>query len=253
MAAKSFDSANHVQAAMNDLDSITNSLERHKPIDPSDIENLRESLFKLIDNKIFAELYEKAIALLEAISNKTAALFEVEEKNRKDIQELRKQVTELQKDLKQTKAELDQKQEQLDMMTVCQVVSTIEDMVIDQVLPMNKTLNPGDRIYLIHKMEKYLNEETFEGTEEERQAAISRWEELQSNIGWTKTYKMKNTFYRVKEHRVGIAHDKQPPDVVNKTYSKLLSMKKSDRKFQDDKWHFDKCIEIYEALWAVSN
>ena len=248
MATGIIDSAyHHVQDAMNYMDSITRSLESHKQIDPSDIENLGESLLKLINNDIFVELCGKAIDLLDTILKKTTALFVKEEKNQKDIQELRKQLMFLNEELKQKKAELD-------MMTVCQMVFTIEDMVIDQVLRNNKALHPGDRIYRIHKMEEYLNEEeTFEGTEEERQAAIRRWEELQLKIGWTKTSKIKNSFWIVKQHRLGTAHKTEPPDVVRDTYDKILSMKKSDRKFQQDKWHFDKCLEIYEALWAVSN
>ena len=156
MAAGSIDSATHVQDAMNYMDSITSSLESHKQIDSSDAENLEECLLKLIEKETFEELCRKAIALLHAILKKTSDLFEAEEKN----QEVRKQVIELQKDLKQIKADLQEKQEQLDMkqeqlemMTVCQVAFSIEEMVIEQVLPMNKglqfkTKKPQGKVYV---------------------------------------------------------------------------------------------------------
>ena len=235
----------NVQDTINFIDGLNNSFERHKLPDPSYIQNFEESFLKSIGNGKFAELDKKAITLLHTILTTITALFEKEEKNQKDIEELRKQLTNL-------KEELQQKQAELDMMTVCQMVFTIEDMVIDQVLPNNKALNPGYQIYRIHKMEEYLNDkETFEGTEKERQAAIRRWEELKLKIGWTKTSKIKNSFWKVKQYRIETAHDKQPPDVVKKNYRKLLSMKTSDRKFQEDKWHFEKCIAIYEELWKT--
>ena len=189
-----------------------------------------------MDNEMCPELCEKAIELLDAISKGTKS-------QRENVRALEMKLTQVQKDL-------EEKQEQLDMMTVCQVSFSIEEMIIEQVLPMNKDLQFKDKIIRIYKMEEVLNGKgQFIGisTEEERRKALKRWIDLQNKIGWTSTSNMGDAFYIIKQYRLGIAHREEPPHVVNQVFEK---QKKEKKIKTEDEWYFETSLKVYEKLWS---
>ncbi len=243
MAAEGFDSDKHIKVAMKHMGSITKSLDSDQGIDPSDIENLKQSLYQFMDNGICPELCEKAVDLLDAMLKENTSSKQKRQSQRENVRALEMKMTQVKKDM-------EEKQEELDMMIVCQVAFSIEDMVIEQVLPMNETLRYKDKITRIYKMEEVLNgKKKFKGihTEEERQEAHTRWIDLQGKIGWTSTSNMYDAFHKIKRYRLGIAHKKEPPKVVNRVFKK----QKEKNKIQpEDEWYFTTSLEVYENLWS---
>ena len=66
---------------------------------------------------------------------------------------------------------------------------------------------------------------------------------------WNKKWSIKS-LRAVKRHRRSPAHPTKPPRDVRRVFRELKKTKK-DHIFQQDRGHFEWCLETYEKLWRI--
>ena len=252
------------------LESIAETINRHKAPEQNDIDTCKRILYSL--NKSLSG--DKAVAaanacdVLEAMQNKMKALFENEKKQketenelRKEVEQLKQQVKELQIQMKELRDELTKAQtqplksiaerqayevEEL-ILVVCQMPFTIEKLIIEKVLPKS-----SKKIYKLKDMESELEDnDDFDDkvftSKKEKMSAISRWEKLQKKLEWDPKWDPRS-MKAVKDCRLPFAHKVEPPDIVREKFEKLKEIKKEDGDFTEKLSDFEQCLWLYETL-----
>ena len=170
-----------------------------------------------------------------------------------ETKKLQQDVQQLQKEVR----ELEIKQEEDDLMSImCNLPSTIEQMIVREVLPASSR-----DIHTIKDMEYELNQEDEDFDEEvfankaEKQTSVQKWENLQSVLEWDCRKKwFKRSMKAVKEYRIDMAHQTltMTPDKVKEDFEKLVKIKSDDLLFKSKIKSFYDCLFLYEQLWNAS-
>ena len=170
-----------------------------------------------------------------------------------ETKKLQQDVQQLQKEVR----ELEIKQEEDDLMSImCNLPSTIEQMIVREVLPASSR-----DIHTIKDMEYELNQEDEDFDEEvfankaEKQTSVQKWENLQSVLEWDCRKKLfKRSMKAVKEYRINMTHRTltMTPDKVKEEFEKLVKIKSDDLLFKSKIKSFNDCLFLYDQLWNTS-
>ena len=253
------------------INSIKQSLERHKPPEQGDVDACVRVLSDLGGS--LNGVSTSASELLEVMQSKFKELFDSEQSLGKHrLDNLQREVLELQnlvkelkvqiekqhktiKDLKQTITEVEAKNETLkednQILVLCQTAFAAENIIVNTVLPKNLTKRYPIR--RIEDMEEELEGSGFDrrvfASKKSKEKAKSEWKKLRTKLKWNKKWSIKS-LRAVKRHRRSPAHPTKPPQEVRRVFEELKKTKK-DHIFQQDRGHFEWCLETYEKLWKI--
>ena len=253
------------------INSIKQSLERYKPPEQGDV----DACVRVISNLggSLNGVSSSASELLEVMQSKFKELFDSEQSLGKHrLDNLQKEVLELQKLVKKLKVKIEEQdktikglkhkitkveaeyetlKEDNQILVLCQTAFAAENIIVNTVLPNN--LTKRFPIRRIEDMEEELEGSGFDrrvfASKKSKKKAKLEWEKLQTQLKWNKKWSIKS-LRAVKRHRRSPAHPTKPPREVRKVFQELKKTKK-DHIFQQDRGHFEWCLETYEKLWKI--
>ena len=251
--------------------SIKQSLESDKPPKQRDVDACV---------RVFSDLggslngvSSSASELLKVIQSKFKELFDSEKSlERHRLDNLQKEVLELQKQVKKLKVKIEKQdktikglkneitkveaenktlKEDNQILVLCQTAFAAEKIIVNTVLPNNLTRRYS--IWRIEDMEEELEGSGFDrkvfASKKSKEKAKSEWKKLKAELDWDDKWSIKS-LRAVKRHRLKPAHPTKPPREVRRVFRELKKTKK-DHIFQQDRGHFEWCLETYEKLWKI--
>ena len=251
--------------------SIKQSLESHKPPKQDDVDacvrvfsdldgslngvsSSASELLEVMHSK-FKELFDSEQSLgkhrLDSWQKKVLELQKLVEKLKVKIEKQDKTIKGLKQKITKVEAEYETLKEDNQILVLCQTAFAAENIIVNTVLPNNLTQRYPIRS--IKDMEEELkgsgiDRRVFASKKSKKKAKLE-WEKLQTQHKWNKKWSIKS-LRAVKRHRRSPAHPTKPPRDVRRVFRELKKTKK-DHIFQQDRGHFEWCLETYEKLWRI--
>ena len=248
--------------------SIKQSLESNKPPKQGDIDacvrviselggslngvsSSASELLKVMQSK-FKELFDSEQSLgkhrLNNLQKKVLELQKLVKKLKEKIEKQDKTIKDLKHKITKVEAEYETLKEDNQILVLCQTAFAAENIIVNTVLPNN--LSRRYPIRRTEDMEEELKGSGFDrrvfASKKSKEKAKLEWEKLQTQLKWNKKWSIKS-LRAVKRHRRSPAHPTKPPREVRRVFRELKKTKK-DHIFQQDRGHFEWCLETYEKL-----
>ena len=146
------------------------------------------------------------------------------------VEQLRTEKEEQATRMKELETSMRQVQQENEILKVCQMAFSIENIIVNTVLPNNR--NQKYQIRSIKEMKnilmaRRLNQKYF-ASEDEKLEAKQTWMKLQEDLDWDEELG-KQSLKNVKEERHGPAHKVVPPEEVKRLF---MSWKEKCRHFR---------------------